>query len=157
MRPLLTTVFVLLQLSYDKSAQRFMTTNGRGPTVKKTASKVSTYKLSNYTPVGSVAHGQVYSSRSEPGLAWQHSMQKSSATAKRHPPTTTSYQRQVSKSQSQYLTNTRPQPLPAPAINGTGPSRAKSQFLCNPVNVSTTMSKPPVVEFAQATLKEASG
>lgn len=63
--------------------------------------------------------------------------------------------REVSK--SQYITSVGAQPVPAPALNGTGPTRAKSQFLCNPVDLSTTMSKPPVVEFAQTTLKESSG
>lgn len=133
-----------------------MTSAGRGPTAKKSASKVSTYQISNYAPVGSMAGGQLYSSRSEPGLAWQHSKAKTSVPSQRHPSSRSNYRREVSK--SQYITNTRPPQLhPTPAMNGTGPTRAKSQFICSPVDVSTTMSKPPVVEFSQATLKESSG
>lgn len=135
-----------------------MTSTARGPTAKRTASKVSTYKQSSYAPVGSMARGQLYSSRSEPGLTWQQTMPKSSAPSQRHPSAGgpgRSYRKEVSK--SQYITSVMHQPVPAPALNGTGPTKSKSQFLCNQVEASNTMSKPPVVEFAQATLKESSG
>lgn len=154
-----------------------MTSTVRGATAKRSASKVSTYKQSSHTPVGSMARGQLYSSQSEPGMAWQQTMAKSSAPSQRHRsaggPGRSTYRTEVSKSQyitsvmpqqkakevskSQYITGVMPQHVPAPALNGTGPTRAKSQFLCRPVDVSTTMSKPPVVEFAQTTLKETSG
>lgn len=144
-----------LQLSFDKSSQRYMTSAVRGPTAKSSASKVSTYKLSSYAPLGSMAGSQLYSSRSEPGLAWQHTMPKSSVPSQRHSSSRDTYRREVSK--SQYIANIRPQPRPTPAINGTGPTRARSQFVCNPVDVSTLTSKPPVDEFSKATLKDTSG
>lgn len=132
-----------------------MTSGGRGTSAKRSASKVSTHKLSTYTSVGSMPGGQFYSSRSEPGLAWQHTKPKSSVPSQRHLSSRGTYRREVSK--SQHLTSTRPQLQSTPAIIGTGPTKAKSQFLYSPVDVPTTMSKPPVVEFSQATLKEASG
>lgn len=136
-----------------------MTSTTRGPTAKKSASKVSTYKHGSYAPISPVARGQIYSSRSEPSLSWQQTQPKSSAPSQRHPSVgghgRSTYRKEVSK--SQYITNVMPQPVPAPAVNGTGPARARSQFLVNPVNMSTTMSKPPVVEFAQAKIKETAG
>ncbi|XP_075881076.1 plakophilin-1-like [Nelusetta ayraudi] len=218
-------------LSFDKGTQRYMTSTLRGPTMKRSASKVSTYKHSSHAALGSMARGQLYSSQSEPSMTWQQTMAKSSAPSQRHRsvggPGRSAYRTEVSKSQyitsvgpqqkgrevsksqyitsvgpqqkgrevsksqyitsvgpqqigrevsksqyitsvgpqqigrevskSQYITSVGPQPVPAPALNGTGPTRAKSKFLCNPVDLSTTMSKLPVVEFAQTTLKESSG
>lgn len=144
--------FSALQLSFDKNMSRYMTNNTKGATMKKNVT-VSSYQLNGYGPVGSMARGQLSSSRSEPGLAWQRTTTKSSVPAQRLPSNRGTYRKKMST--SQYVTRTGPQ-LPVPTLNGTGLTKTKSQFVCSPVDVSKTMSQPPVLEFTQKR-KESTG
>lgn len=129
-----------------------MTNNAKRVSVKKNAT-VSTYQHNGYGPMGSMARGQMSSSRSEPGMAWQRTMTKISVPSQRLPSSRGTYRKDTST--SQYITRTRSQ-LPVQTLNGTGQTKTKGQFVCIPVDVSKTTSRPPVLEFMQKR-KESTG
>lgn len=128
-----------------------MTNNSKGATMKKSAT-VSAYQLDGYGPMGSMARGQLSSSRSEPGLGWQR-LTKSSVPSQRLPSNRGTYRKEASI--SQFINRNRSQ-VPVQTLNGTGLTKTKSQFVCSPVNVSKTMSQPPVLELMQKR-KESTG
>lgn len=120
-----------------------MTSHTKGAAMKKSGT-VSTYQLNGYGPVGSMARGQFSSSRSEPGVAWQRTITKSSVPSQRHPSSRGTYRKEAST--GQFITRTRSQ-LPVQTLTGTGQAKTKSQFVCSPVDVSKTMSQPPILEY----------
>ncbi|KAF1391995.1 hypothetical protein PFLUV_G00047900 [Perca fluviatilis] len=134
-------------LSVEKN-NRQLVNNIQGSSVKRNTS-ASTYQHERgYAPVGSMAVGQTYTSRSEPGGARQLSMPKNPVPLQRLISNRGTYR--TERATSQFITNTASQPQlqPLHTMNGTGQTKSNSQFICSKVDVTKTLSKPPVTEGA---------
>lgn len=139
-----------LQLSAEKN-NRQLVNNIKGSSVKRNTA-ASTYQYERgYAPVGSMAVGQTYTSRSEPGGARQLSMPKNPVPLQRLISNRGTYR--TERATSQFITNTTSQPQLQllHTMNGTGQTKSNSQFVCSKVDVTKTLSKPPVTEGAPNT------
>uniref|UniRef100_A0A8D0DFG3 Plakophilin 1 n=1 Tax=Sander lucioperca TaxID=283035 RepID=A0A8D0DFG3_SANLU len=92
-----------------------------------------------------------YTSRSEPGGARQLSMPKNPVPLQRLISNRGTYR--TERATSQFITNTTSQPQLQllHTMNGTGQTKSNSQFVCSKVDVTKTLSKPPVTEGAPNT------
>ncbi|XP_078105191.1 plakophilin-1 [Sander vitreus] len=132
-------------LSVEKN-NRQLVNNIKGSSVKRNTA-ASTYQYERgYAPVGSMAVGQTYTSRSEPGGARQLSMPKNPVPLQRLISNRGTYR--TERATSQFKTNTTSQLQPLHTMNGTGQTKSNSQFVYSKVDVTKTLSKPPVTEGA---------
>lgn len=135
------------QLSLERNMNHQVANNMTGQTGKKNTA-VSTYQYKrSYAPVGPMAVGQINNSRSEPDLVWQRSAPKRSVPPRRLLSSRST--QMTERSTSQQIRNSTSQILPVYTLNGIGQTKTNTQFVCSPVDVSKTSSKPPVTEFAQ--------
>ncbi|XP_070701185.1 plakophilin-1 [Pempheris klunzingeri] len=137
-------------LNLEKTINRKAVNNIKGSSVKRnTAGSAYRYERS-YAPFSSMAVGQSYTSRSEPDLAWRHSVLKRSGPPQIPLSNKSAYR--AEKATSQFIMGTVPQPQPQPqpqyTMNGTGQTRSNTQLVYSQVDVSKSPPKPPVSESA---------
>ncbi|XP_070758873.1 plakophilin-1 [Enoplosus armatus] len=134
-------------LSLDRHINWQVVNNNKGSTVKRNTAASTFHYERGSGPVGSMAVGQTNTSRSEPDLAWQRSMPKRSNPLQRHLSNKGTYR--AERATSQIFTGSSSQPLFT--MNGTGQTKANTQFVCSPVDMSKTPPKPYVTESATKT------
>nr|XP_046239029.1 plakophilin-1 [Scatophagus argus] len=128
--------------SLEKNMNWQVVNNKRGSTVKKNTVASTYYKT--YAPVGSMAVRKTNTSRSEPNLVWQHSVQKRSVPPQRLLSNSSTHMKE--RPTSQFIVSTGSQPQLLSTVNGTGQIKSNAQFIRSSVDVSKTSSKPPVAE-----------
>ncbi|XP_029947902.1 plakophilin-1 [Salarias fasciatus] len=166
-------------LSPDKTIGRQILSNSKGSTMNKSA---FLYERSYPLISSMMVNHTTNTSRSEPEMAWQHSMPKRSVSTQRTLPSKSTYKTQ--RTASQFVSSSRPQPQlqprspsqplplspsqplspshplppPPPAYVGSAANlnKAQSQFLVSQADVSKVASKPPATETMSKT-KEDSG
>lgn len=133
-----------LQLNLERNAGRQIVNNPMGSGVKRNT-VASTYQYErSYAPVSSMGVGKPNTSRSEPDLAWQRSMLKSSAPPQRFLSNMGNYR--AERTTSPFITSTSSQPQPLYNVNGTSQNKTNSQFICSRTDTFKTPSKPAVTE-----------
>uniref|UniRef100_A0A3B4T3E1 Plakophilin-1-like n=1 Tax=Seriola dumerili TaxID=41447 RepID=A0A3B4T3E1_SERDU len=114
-----------LQLSLEKSMNRQPVNFSKGSSVKMNRAASTYHYERSYAPVSSIAVGQTNTTRSEPDLAWQHSVPKRSVPLQRFLSSRGTHR--TDRSTSQYITTNMGQ-LPS-FMNGTSQIKTNNQFI----------------------------
>ncbi|XP_041810506.1 plakophilin-1-like isoform X2 [Chelmon rostratus] len=142
-------------LSLEKYTYRQAVNGVKGSTVNRSTAASNYQYGRSFAPGSSKVAGLYNTSRSEPNLAWHHSMTKRSAPPQRLVSNRSTYR--AARSKSQFIMGTTPQHQPPLTVNGTGQTKANSQFVSSPGDVSKTPTKPPADEGATKSKGDSGG
>ncbi|XP_056242566.1 plakophilin-1 [Seriola aureovittata] len=133
-------------LSLEKSMNRQPVNFSKGSSVKMNTAASAYHYERCYAPVSPIAVGQTNTTRSEPDLAWQHSVPKRSVPLQRFLSSRGTHR--TDRSTSQYITTNMGQ-LPS-IMNGTSQIKTNNQFIYGQIDSSKQL---PNISVPDGTIK----